>query len=88
MRSPVDVVLEADTSFHVPTSLSFLICAKDPALYETKSIRRFRKSPTEELPWRGAVVRDVHIEDIATVKIDARTGYIHGWGSGRCAVCI
>jgi hypothetical protein len=50
MRSPVDVVLEADTSFHVPTSFSLAICAKAPAYYETKNIRRFQKPPTEELP--------------------------------------
>jgi hypothetical protein len=42
MRSPVDVVLEADTSFHVPTSFSFAICVKAPAHYETKNIRGFQ----------------------------------------------
>src|ERR1700723_515368 len=50
MRSPMDVVLEADTSFHVPTSFSFAICAKAPADYENNNIRRFQKPPTEESP--------------------------------------
>src|ERR1700693_5986430 len=59
MRSPVDVVLEADTSFQVPRSLSFVICGKVPAHYETKSIRKFQKPPTEELPRRAAGVQDL-----------------------------
>src|ERR1700722_1069402 len=58
MRSPVDVVLEADTSFQVPTSLSFVICGKVPAHYKTKSIRRFEKPPTE-LPRRGEGAQDL-----------------------------
>jgi len=82
MRSPVDVVLEADTNFHVPTSLSFVICGNAPAHYETKTIRRFRKPPTEELPGHYTVVRDVQIENVATTEIDTQTNHIHGWGSG------
>src|ERR1700730_6224972 len=59
MRSPVDVVLDADTSFQVPTSLSFVICAKALAHYETKTIRRFQKPPTKELPRRGDGAQDL-----------------------------
>jgi len=61
MCSPVDVVLEADTNFHVPTSFSFVICGNAPAHYETKTIRRLRKPPTEELPMCCPLVESARV---------------------------